>query len=299
MKVCVTGGSGFIGTHLARALITEGRGVSVIDKVRPATSIVNNINIFQCDLTRSFNTSIFSADAVFHFAASVDVKKSMENPMESIENNVIATQNVLDACRKQDVKKIVFASTSTVYGNADKIPTSEDAELRPVSVYGATKAACEMLIRSYYETYGIDALILRYANIYGPGSRQGVVQDFVKKLSADTSQLEILGNGMQSKSYLYIDDAIAATLLAANTKGWNVFNIGSEKQTTVKEIAEMVIDAIGLTNVQLKFSNGVSGWPGDVPRFLLDVTKIKALGWQEKTDIRTGVRQYVEWLVRR
>lgn len=155
-----------------------------------------------------------------------------------------------------------------------------------------------MLIRSYYETYGLGAVVLRYANIYGPGSMRGVLHDFVKKLSADNSLLEILGNGTQSKSYLYIDDAIAATLLAANTRGWHVFNIGSENQTTVKEIAEIVIGTMELTNVQLKFSKGDSGWPGDVPRFLLDVTKIKALGWQEQTTIKTGVQQYVEWLVR-
>lgn len=291
MTIIITGGSGFIGRHLARRL-SETEDLVIMDKAKPSFPA----NFIQCDLSKECKPGS-DTDALFHFAASPDVRKSMETPSESMENNVVATHNILEACRKHDIKKIIFASTSAVYGNAEIIPTPETAELKPVSIYGATKAACEAFIRAYHEAYGLDAVILRYANIYGPGSNHGVMHDFVRKLQADKSRLEILGNGAQSKSYLYIDDAIDATLMASQMKGWHVFNVGSEKQTTVEEIAQIVAEALGIGNVQLSFTGGEGGWAGDVPKFLLDVTKIKAHGWRETTGIKTGAKNYVQWLV--
>ncbi len=292
MTTAVTGGSGFIGSHLANALLARGADVLVLDKVKPNF----HTKFVQCDLSKDFKIDE-APETLFHFAASPDVKKSMEDPRHSLHNNVVATHNILEFCRRADVKKIVFASTSAVYGNAEIMPTPETAELKPISIYGATKVACEAFIRSYHETYGMDAIILRYANIYGPGSDHGVMHDFVNKLQKNNRQLEILGNGMQSKSYLYIDDAIEATILAAERKDWSIFNIGSETQTTVKEIAAMVINSLELENVHLKFTGDEAGWPGDVPKFLLDIKKIKSLGWAEKTDIKTGIDRHVEWLV--
>lgn len=289
MQACITGGSGFIGTHLAAALQRAGDDVVVMDKIRPSFETRLELQ----DLAKQ--CSLPSCDTLFHYAAAADVKQSMENPAECIENNITATHNVLEACRKQDIRKIIFASTSTVYGNAKTIPTPEESELNPISVYGATKAACELLIKSYSLAYGIDAVVLRYANIYGPGSRRGVVQDFVAKLAKNPAVLEVLGDGMQSKSYLYIDDAIEATLLAVQQKGWDVFNVGSETQMTVKEIAQLVISCMGLQGVEIKYAGGNAGWPGDVPKFLLDVRKIKALGWREIVAMREGIRKYIEW----
>ena len=293
MLACITGGSGFIGAHLARALSGENETV-IIDKNKAQ----NDARFVQADLKRQFDPEILKCDVLFHFAASPDVKNSMTNPMESIENNIIATQNVLEACRTQDIEKIIFASTSAVYGNARAIPTPEEAELKPVSVYGATKVACEALIRSYHETYGIHAVIMRYANIYGPGSKHGVMHDFIKKLIADSSCLEVLGNGQQLKSYLYIDDAIRATLIASKRNGWNVFNAGSKTQASVIQIAEMIINKMDLGSVKIKFLGGETGWPGDVPRFLLDVRKMESLGWKEETDIKTGIGKYLDWVVK-
>ncbi len=292
MRACITGGSGFIGSHLAGAL-SSGNEITVIDKNKPQ----HDIRFIQADLKKQLDPGALKCDILFHFAASPDVKNSMTKPMDSIENNIIATQNVLEACRTQDVGKIVFASTSAVYGNAKAIPTQEDEELKPVSVYGATKVACEALIRSYHETYGIHAIIMRYANIYGPGSKHGVMHDFVEKLIADSSCLEVLGNGQQSKSYLYIDDAIRATLLASKRNGWNVFNTGSKTQASVVQIAETIINKMKLHDVKIKFLGGETGWPGDVPRFLLDVRKLESLGWKEETDIKTGIEKYVDWMV--
>ncbi len=293
MRVCITGGSGFIGSHLASAL-SPGNEITIIDKNKPQ----HDARFIQTDLKKQFDPGTLKCDVLFHFAASPDVKNSMTNPMDSIENNITATQNVLEACRAQDIGKIVFASTSAVYGNAKAIPTPEDEELKPVSVYGATKAACEMMIRAYHETYGIEATILRYANIYGPGSNHGVMHDFFRKLAANSSRLEILGNGQQSKSYLYIDDAIAATLTASKESGWNVLNVGSERQTTVREIAEMIIAQMKLKDVELKFTGGNLGWSGDIARFLPDTNRIRSLGWKEETDIKTGIGKYVDWMVK-
>jgi UDP-glucose 4-epimerase len=294
MHVCITGGSGFIGANLARRLSKRNDDVVIIDK---NSSKDGSEKFVHCDLSQDFDTKIVACDTIFHFAASPSVKESMENPGEGLQNNVIATQNILEACRKQGVKKIVFASTSAVYGNADVMPTPENSELKPISVYGATKVACEALIRAYCETYGMDGIILRYANIYGPGSRHGIMYDFVKKLQRDRKHLEILGNGRQSKSYLYIDDAIDATLLAAEKKGWNVFNIGSERQTTALEIASMIAEKMEIKNLRFVCGTDEAGWIGDIPRFLLDISKINALGWKEHTNIKDGIWKYVEWII--
>ena len=293
MTVCVTGGSGFIGGHISRALESAGHDVVIVDRQTPASGA----RFVMLDISKAPLVGI-EAHTIFHFAASPDVRQSMSNPAETIENNFIATHNVLEACRRLDVKKIIFASTSAVYGNADTAPTPEHAEIRPVSVYGATKAASEALIRAYHESYGMDATILRYANIYGPGSRCGVMHDFVRKLQKNPEELEILGDGMQSKSYLYIDDAVEATMLAAREKGWRIFNIGSETQTTVTEIARLVTGSMGLGAARFRFTGGTAGWAGDIPRFLLDVSKIKSLGWREKTGLAEGVRSYVDWVTR-
>ncbi|MDD5464594.1 MAG: NAD-dependent epimerase/dehydratase family protein [Candidatus Moranbacteria bacterium] len=293
MKMCITGGSGFIGSHLVRVLNKSGNDIIVVDRIKPDFPV----KYLDCDISKAFEQES-GIDIMFHYAASPDVRKSMENPVESLKNNVIATQNVLEFCRKNNVKKIVFASTSAVYGNADKVPITEEAELKPVSVYGATKASCEMLTRSYHETYGIDAVVLRYANIYGPGSTHGVMHDFFQKLVSNPKILEILGDGNQSKSYLYIDDAIRATMTASKERGWNVINVGSEKETSVKEIAFLVASAMNLQNVKFVFAGGKIGWKGDVPRYLLDIKKIQSLGWREQTEMNTGINNYIQWLSR-
>jgi UDP-glucose 4-epimerase len=236
-----------------------------------------------------------SADVIFHYAAAPSVKESSEDPLHSFEQNVQGTINVLEAARRNDVSQLVFASTSTVYGEAE-IPTPESAPLKPISNYGASKVACEMYMRSYSSLYGITAIVLRYANIFGPRTSHGVMYDFFCKLKQDPKKLEILGNGKQKKSYLYINDCIDATLTSLRTKRqFDAFNIGSEEQVTVDRIAEVMSDELGL-NPEFEYTGGKRGWKGDVPVMLLDVNKIKSLGWEPKVSTEDGIRRYVRWL---
>lgn len=293
--ITITGGSGFIGSHLAEKLSekkAEKEDIVVVDLNNYNYS--GNVKPIKYDIRRPCE-GVINGDVVFHFAAVADVRDSMKNPQETSESNIMATLNILEACRKNDVKKIVFASTSTVYGIKEGAIKETDA-LEPVSVYGATKAAAEMVIRAYHKMYGMDAIILRYANIFGPRSRRGVMYDFYKKLEQDKRKLEILGDGKQSKSYLYIKDTIDATLLAAEQKGFCIFNVGSDQQVTVKEIAKIMTDTLGLKDVTFEYTGGEAGWKGDIPRFIFDTSKIKKIGWSQKVSFMQGMEEYVRWL---
>jgi len=198
---------------------------------------------------------------------------------------------------------LIFTSTSTVYGEPTKIPTPEDyAPLKPISTYGASKLACEALISAYAYTYDFKAIIIRLANIIGPRSKHGVIHDFIQKLNKNPTQLEILGDGTQNKSYLYITDCIKAMLLTLekSTEQVDVFNVGSEDQVTVTEIAQTITHEMGLTSVEFKLTGGVDGgrgWKGDVKNMLLDIDKIKALGWKPKHNSKQAVREAARQLV--
>lgn len=199
--------------------------------------------------------------------------------------------------RKVGVRKIIFTSTSTVYGEAKQIPTPEDCPAHPISIYGASKLACEALIESYCHTFDFQAYIYRFANVIGKRSTHGVVYDFIKKLRYNPHELEILGNGEQNKSYIYIEDCVSAIFcgLKAEEKV-NIFNIGSEDQIRVRRIAEIVSEEMGL-NPRFRFTGGDRGWKGDVPVMLLSVEKLKALGWRPKFRSEEAVRKAVRDLL--
>jgi UDP-glucose 4-epimerase len=204
--------------------------------------------------------------------------------------------------RKNDVTQLVFASSSSVYGEPDEIPVDENAPLRPVSVYGASKAACEHLIHAYAKLYGFRAVALRYANVVGPRLRHGVVWDFINKLRKNPHELEILGDGKQVRSYIYIDDAVEATLLAwkKTTDAYAVYNVAAEDWITVDEVADLVIEAMGLTNVKKTYKpvlHGV-GWPGDVKKIALKIDKIKGLGFIPLMNSRDAVKVTAKNLLR-
>ena len=192
---------------------------------------------------------------------------------------------------------LIFTSTSTVYGEPTKIPTPEDyAPLKPISTYGASKLACEALISAYAYTYGFKAIIYRLANIVGPRSKHGVIYDFIQKLNKNPKELEIRGDGTQNKSYLYISDCIEAMLLGLEktTEQVEIYNVGSENQVDVKTIAQIIIEEMGLKNVKLTFTGGVDGgrgWKGDVKNMLLDIDKIKALGWKPKLNSKQAIKK--------
>jgi len=310
-KMLVTGGAGFIGSHLIEALIARRTNICVFDDLTAGT--LQNVkpwlgdpsfNFIKGDLLCSADLAKFEKtcfETIFHFAANPEVRAGSSNPDVHFQQNVVATHNLLETVRKAENKPtLVFTSTSTVYGEPTKIPTPEDyAPLKPISTYGASKLACEALISAYAYTYGFKAIIYRLANIVGPRSQHGVIYDFIQKLQKDPNELEILGDGTQNKSYLYITDCIEAMLLGLekSTEQVEIYNVGSEDQIDVKTIAEIVAEKMGLQDIKFKFTGGVDGgrgWKGDVKNMLLDVNKIKSLGWKPKLNSKQAIRQAIK-----
>lgn len=257
-----------------------------------------NVEITRGDLKNPKETekSIGDADVIFHYAANPEVRVSTTNPDVHFNENVVATFNLLEAMRKNNVKELVFASSSSVYGEPEKIPVSEDSPIRPVSVYGASKAACENLIHAYSSLYGLKAVVLRYANVVGPRLRHGVTYDFMVKLGRNSKQLEILGDGKQNRSYIYVDDAVEATLIAYHKtarRRFEVYNVGSEDYITVKDVADVVVETIGLEDVDYVYrpvGQGV-GWRGDVKNIALSINKIKDFGFKPLLNSTEAVRK--------
>ena len=287
----VTGGAGFIGSHLVDALVARGDEVLVIDALTAGRREhiarhleAGNVRLLVHDLcSDGWQETLAGAARVYHLAADPDVRRSAVDPGPVIRNNILATCQVLEAMRAAGVPEIVFTSTSTVYGDAAVIPTPEDyAPLEPVSVYGASKLACEALITAYCHSFGKRSWMFRFANIVGERSGHGVITDFVRKLRDNPAELEILGDGRQSKSYLEVHECIASMLFAVD-HSWqpvNIFNIGSEDWIDVQSIAEIIAAEMHLPKVRYRFTGGKRGWVGDVPQMQLGLTKIKGLGWK-------------------
>lgn len=293
-QVLVTGGAGFIGSHLVDALMHNGDAVWVLDNL--SAGRIQNINqwmgnqrfcFINKDLTEPFDSiNAHSFDVIFHFAANPEVRVSSTHPEVHYQQNIQATYNLLEYIRKSNTRPtVVFASTSAVYGDADLIPTPENyAPLKPISIYAATKLACEALITAYTYNYGFKAIIYRFANIIGSRSSHGIIYDFIQKLQKDSTSLEILGDGTQTKSYLHVADAVDAIrsgIEKTNTQ-IEIYNIGSDDKVNVKTIADTVIAAMKLENVKRNLTGGVDGgrgWVGDVKIMLLDVAKINSTGW--------------------
>ncbi|MEM3546205.1 MAG: NAD-dependent epimerase/dehydratase family protein [Candidatus Bathyarchaeia archaeon] len=317
MKALVTGGAGFIGSHLVDRLMAEGCKVTVVDNL--SSGCVENFKpwlynsafrFVKGDLKNpeGWVEEFKDVDVVFHYAANPEVRVSVTEPKVHFEENLQATFNVLEACRGFKVPLLVFASTSTVYGDAKQIPTPEDyTPLKPISVYGAVKLACEALIATYSRLYGLKSLILRYANVVGPRSKHGVLVDFIGKLKLNPRMLEILGDGSQRKSYIYVEDAVDATLKALEYMLGSdcleeVFNVGSEDWVSVKEIADMTVKAVGLESVEYVYkpaTNDGRGWLGDVKLMLLDIGRLRgATGWSPKLDSKEALWKTLEYLVK-
>jgi len=314
VRVLITGGAGFIGSHLVDALMVRGEEVCVFDNLSTG-SLENvrhwlgspNFTFIRGDLLSLMDLGKLEIERyslIFHFAANPEVKIGLTEPDIHFQQNIVATYNLLELIRRAGARPIlVFASTSTVYGEASRIPTPEDyAPLKPISTYGASKLACEALITAYAYTYGFKAVIYRLANIVGARSRHGVIYDFIRKLERNPEELEILGDGAQTKSYLHVKDCVDAILLGLEnlTEQVEIFNVGSEDQVDVKTIAQIVIDEMKLENVKLIFTGGVEGgrgWKGDVKNMLLDITKLKTLGWRPRLNSKEAVREAAKSLL--
>ncbi|MDI3497179.1 NAD-dependent epimerase/dehydratase family protein [Archaeoglobus sp.] len=297
--IVVTGGAGFIGSHVIDKL-SESNEIVVIDNLSSGNEeFVNEAaRLVKADLAADdIKDYLKGAEEVWHIAANPDVRIGAENPDEIYRNNVLATYRLLEAMRKAGVSRIVFTSTSTVYGEAKVIPTPEDYPTHPISLYGASKLACEALIESYCHTFDMQAWIYRFANVIGRRSTHGVIYDFIMKLKRNPEELEILGNGEQNKSYIYISDCVDAMLFGLRgDERVNIFNIGSEDQIKVKRIAEIVCEELGLSP-RFRFTGGDRGWKGDVPVMLLSIEKLKRLGWKPRYNSEEAVRMAVRDLV--
>ena len=311
LRVLVTGGAGFIGSHLVDQLVEEGCRVVVVDNLSSGRLEnierhlkAGSIEFYKVDLKNreEFESAVTDIDAVFHLAANPEVRVSTTDPEVHFKENIVATFNVLEVVRRRDIKSLVFASSSSVYGEPGVIPVNEEAPIKPVSVYGASKAACENLAHAYSMLYGINSVILRYANIVGPRLRHGVIYDFLLKLSKNKNVLEVLGDGTQVRSYLYIEDAIDATLVAWRKapSGFSVYNVGNEDWITVNDVVDIVLSELGLRDltrvVYRPVLHGI-GWPGDVKKIALDISKLKTLGWKPKMRSREAVAKTVRYLI--
>jgi len=299
MRIAVTGGAGFIGSHLVDELVASGMEVTVIDDLSCGKK--ENINpkakFVRKDIRQDISAELRDTDAAFHFAADPDVRSSVANPARTFEQNAAGTFAVLESCRKADVKRIVLASTSTVYGEAEVIPTPETYPCAPMSNYGASKLACEAYLSAYSGSYGIKGTSLRFANIFGQRSTHGVMQDFYRKLCSNSKEMEILGDGRQDKSYLHVSDCVSATLAAwkGQKAPYDVFNVGSRTKTSVDEIAGLMCRLMGV-KPRFRYTGTPRGWAGDVRLMLLDVEKLESLGWEQKVGFLQGMERYLNWL---
>jgi UDP-glucose 4-epimerase len=304
----VTGGAGFIGSHLVDALVKRGSRITVIDSLNGGSrsNIAQHpeggrVRLVAADLlSDGWQDTFKGAGRVYHLAADPDVRQSVRLPEGPFNNNMYATFKVLEAMRLFSVPEIVFTSTSTVYGDATVLPTPEDyTPLEPISVYGASKLACEALIAAYCHSFSMKSWIFRFANIVGARSGHGVIGDFIQKLKDNPRELEILGDGKQIKSYLGVQECVDAMLFAVgHAHGTvNTYNIGSEDWIDVKAIADIVTEEMHLSPVRYRFTGGERGWVGDVPKMQLSLAKIKGLGWKPGYGSGESVRMAVRALL--
>ena len=307
MKAFVSGGAGFIGSSLVERLLDVGHEVTVYDNL--STGLLQFLEYardFDCfrlvkgDLLDedSLSEAIAGHEFVFHLAANADVRFGTEHPRRDLEQNTIVTNNVLEAMRKNGISKIAFASTGSVYGDATVIPTPENAPF-PIqtSLYAASKLAGEGLIAAYCGGFGFQSWIFRFVSILGERYTHGHVFDFYRKLKQNPSRLEVLGNGKQRKSYLYIQDCIDAMLFALekSNESVNVLNLGVDGYCEVNESIGWICEELGVTP-KLEYSGGDRGWIGDNPFIFLDTSKIRDLGWKPKLSIQDGVLKTIQYL---
>jgi UDP-glucose 4-epimerase len=301
MKILTAGGAGFIGSHLNDALLAGGADVVCVDNL----SLGGGEAIRHCHGNPKFEfceldicdaeklDAVFrrhAFDRVYHLAANSDIRKGGEDPNTDLRNTFLTTVSLLDAMRAHGVKELLFASSSAVYGDKREALREDAGDLRPVSYYGAAKLASEAFISAYAAMNGPAANIVRFPNVVGPRLTHGAIFDFVAKLKRNPGELEILGDGNQEKPYVYVSDLIDAMLLMRYDRGVNICNVGVDSATTVRRIADIVCEEMGLENVRYGFTGGSVGWPGDVPRFRYDLSKIHALGWRAKYGSDEAVR---------
>ncbi len=305
----VTGGAGAIGSVLVRSLLARGQEVRVIDNLSsgrrehlPSASGSQRISLTVADLREPARyADLFrQASAVWHLAANSDIRRGSADPRLDFDLGTVATFEVLEAARKHDVGRFLFASSSVVYGLPSVLPTPESyGPLLPESLYGAGKLAAEGMASAFAHNYGIRTYLFRFANIIGPVMTHGVLYDFFEKLRRDPSRLEVLGDGRQSKSYLRTEDCVDGMLTALDRAAdtVNLFNLGTTDRISTREIAEKVAAAHG-GRARIEYTGGERGWTGDIPQQLLSIEKISKLGWRPRYSSAAAVDRTIEEMAR-
>ncbi|MGE9811425.1 NAD-dependent epimerase/dehydratase family protein [Ferroplasma acidiphilum] len=292
-NILITGGAGFIGSNMVEKLLPDNN-ITVLDNLnnhvgnRFITQFMENKNFhfINTDLLSFDYGSLKGIDTVIHFAANSDVRYGSEDPTKDFQNNVVATENILEYMRKYDVKDILFASSSTVYGEASIMPTPENyGPYMPISSYGASKMSNEGFITAYSHYYGFKGSIFRFANIVGKNSTHGVIYDFINKLLKSPDELEILGDGTQKKSYMHVKDCVDSMIYVhEKLTRTDIINLGNRETTSVKTIADYVVKRMGLKNVKYRFTGGINGrgWKGDIKITHLAIDKLLSTGWKSR-----------------
>ena len=314
MKYLVTGAAGFIGSHITDSLLARGHQVVGIDNFSTGqpqfleqAQRSSDFTLVQADVldATALRDAMKGADAVYHFAANADIRGSFTSPRTDLEQNLLATFEVLEAMRAEGTKRIVFASSAAALGEPSIFPTPEDCPIpAQTSPYGAAKLAGEGLISCYCEGYGFEGYAFRFVSLLGPRYPHGHVFDFVKQLLADPARLRILGDGSQRKSYLHVEDCVAAVLRICEDqrpanreqKRFEVHHLGVPAFCVVRDSAQWICSELGLSP-QLEFGTGNRGWVGDSPFVFLDVRKALSTGWAPAHSIESSVRQTVRWLL--
>jgi UDP-glucose 4-epimerase len=311
----ITGGAGFIGSHLVGRLIRQKdvEAVVVYDNLTSGTldhlaefQHDSRLKIVQADIRHlgELTAAMRRSDVVFHLAANPDIAKAVRQPDIDFWEGTYLAQNVLEAMRVDGVRRIVYTSGSGVYGeNPDQAFSESYGPCFPISTYGASKLACEALISSYAHMFEMTGRAFRFANVVGPRQTHGVGYDFARRLKEDPSQLRILGDGTQCKSYIHVDDVLGAVFLAAEKMSGDVpfdlFNVATDDYITVDEIADIAVAESGLSTSSVRYlhTGGDRGWKGDVPKVLFDVTKIKSLGWKSSRSSADAVRDAIRSMI--
>lgn len=305
MKCLVTGAAGFIGSNLTDRLLQEGHSVVALDNF--STGFRDTIQsalthpafeLREVDLLepKGWFDAMAGVEAVFHLAANADVRFGLQHPRRDLEQNTLATFNVLEAMREHGVQRIAFSSTGSIYGEPSVFPTPENAPF-PVqtSLYGASKLACEGLIQAYCEGYGFQGSVYRFVSILGERYSHGHVFDFYSALKQDPTVLRVLGNGKQRKSYLYVQDCVEAILKGLRTQpGVSIYNLGTDEYVEVNDSIRVICEFMGVTP-RLDYAGGERGWVGDSPFIFLDCSNIRTTGWKPRLSIREAVVKTLEF----
>ncbi|MDR3603061.1 MAG: NAD-dependent epimerase/dehydratase family protein [Syntrophaceae bacterium] len=309
MKALVTGGAGFIGSHIVDELIRRDYDVVVYDNLSTGFErhlrlglTHNRLQLVVGDILdySKLVRSMKDAELVFHLAANADVRGGKANTHIDLQQNIIGTHNVLEAVRMNQIPELVFTSSATVYGEPDVFPTPETYAPLQTSLYGASKLAAEAMIQAYSEYFGTRCYMFRFVSWIGERYSHGVVYDFMRKLKANPTELEILGDGNQRKSYLHVQDGVEGIFLALKNirEPKNVLNLGHEDFMNVKRLASIVVEEMGLKDVEFRYTGGSRGWIGDSPFVHLDITKIRSAGFEPQVSIEEGIRRTARYLLK-